>query len=139
VARLPSYTLAFALQLRKTTEVLYRTHKCPPPVPIMIQIHPVPTTPSNFPHLFKTFSIQGAPPFTCYTLLLISNPYTRLYTVCRENFSTNILSTKTLSSNKSETTLQSTSSIGTKNTSTSALNIFYCNSTQWLQCFLCIV
>jgi hypothetical protein len=38
-----------------------------------------------------------------------------------------------------ETTLWSTSSIGTKNTSTSALNIFYCNSTQWLQCFLCIV
>jgi hypothetical protein len=26
-----------------------------------------------------------------------------------------------------------------KITPTSALNIFYCNSTQWLQCFLCIV
>jgi len=29
-------------------EVPYRTHECPPPVPILSQLHPVPTTPSNF-------------------------------------------------------------------------------------------
>jgi hypothetical protein len=29
-------------------EILYRTHKCPPPVPILSQLHPVPTAPSNF-------------------------------------------------------------------------------------------
>jgi hypothetical protein len=39
----------------------YRTHKCPPPVSILSQLHPVPTTPSNFLNIHINIILQSPP------------------------------------------------------------------------------
>ena len=64
-----------------TRKVPHRTHKCPPSVHTLSQLHPVPTTPFHFPKIHINIILQstsGSPQWSLSIYILRLYIYTRL-------------------------------------------------------------
>src|SRR5215510_7652142 len=75
-------------------KVPYRTHKCPPPVPIPSQLHPVPTTPSNFLQIHLNIILpptSGSPQWSLSLRFLHQHPVHPPFSAIRATCPTHLI------------------------------------------------
>src|SRR5215468_3269513 len=72
-------------------KVAYLNHKCPPPVPILSQLHPVPTTPSKFLKIHLNIILPSTSGFPQWPLSLRFLLCTPLSSVIRTTYPAHLI------------------------------------------------